>query len=107
MSSDEMRERSASLKARRKNDRINLILNAAAHGNLESLKMALEVNREPMHHKHLMTNLKYSFTLTLCCVRSQNGNLNVCDSLMRTPLHVAASEGQARIELQVHESYGF
>ena len=42
--SDELRQRIKNLKERRKCDKINLILYAAARGNLVALKDAMEVN---------------------------------------------------------------
>jgi len=68
MGGDELHQRINDLKERRRNDRINLILNAAANGNLAGLSEALK-----------------------------NEGVNVCDALKRTPLHVASSEGQLEI----------
>jgi len=65
---DEMDARIDQLKQRRSNDRTNMILSAAARGDLASLKLALK-----------------------------NANVNVCDTLKRTPLHIAASEGQLEV----------
>jgi len=65
---DDIHQRIDALKQRRRNDRINQILSAAAEGDLMSMKAALK-----------------------------NESANVCDDLKRTPLHVAASEGQLEI----------
>ncbi len=43
MGGDELHQRINDLKERRRNDRINLILNAAANGDLPGLKEAMKV----------------------------------------------------------------
>ena len=46
MGGDELHQRINDLKERRRNDRINLILNAAANGNLAGLSEALKVFKQ-------------------------------------------------------------
>jgi hypothetical protein len=86
LGSDEMGQRINDLQERRKCDKINLILYAAARGDLVSLKDAMEVNIYP--------SIVRKRSETAEVVSPQNGDVNACDSLCRTPMHVAASEGQ-------------
>ncbi len=90
MVDDDIHQRINALKQRRRNDRINQILSAAAEGDLASMKAALKVL---LCAAFPFTKCKSLIKVLPLC---QNESANVCDDLKRTPLHVAASEGQVR-----------
>ena len=88
MGGDETHQRVETLKTKRQNERIHFILSAAGKGDLPGLKHALKVN-----YKHERETF-------LACFHAwydmQGESVNTSDLLKRTPLHVAASEGQVR-----------
>ena len=87
LSGDELHQRIETLKIRRRNDRIHKILFSAAKGDLNGMKEALKV----CWFMEIIRMLLKWHELW------QHENVNVSDALKRTPLHVAASEGQARM----------
>ena len=85
-----MHQRIEALRQRRSNDRINMILSAAARGDVTTMKEALKVTKSIL----LLMNILWHLDIKVQKFKLQGENVNIHDSLKRTPLHVASSQGQ-------------